>query len=360
MDDCPYLLVTQYDGGRFAGWQRQPNARTVQGEMERSLSRLCGERVPVLGAGRTDAGVHAHGQGAGIRLPARWNAASIRRAMNAILPDDIWICEAHRMTEGFHVRRSAISRRYDYLVGTDEESRSPFRRRFEWPLARQLDAGALREEACALLGEHSFRAFAVSGTAPAHDHHRCIITKASWRERDGGGWIFEIEANRFLHHMVRFLVGTMVSVADGRRPRGTISRLLELSYNSETSAAGAGGRVYRYAPFTTHLSFMRSYMQRETRCHVRVRMPTGTPDYRRAMLMAAHERRTVVSRVAIAAIVALLCAGCEGASAVCYVRAIAHFAVFPAVCRQPFLLLPSRIPAEQPSLTQSSVSPRQL
>ncbi len=250
MDDSPYLLVTQYDGGRFAGWQRQPVARTVQGEMERSLTRLCGERVPVLGAGRTDAGVHAHGQGAGIRLPARWDAASIRRAMNALLPDDIWICEAHRMTADFHVRRSAISRRYDYLVGTDEASQSPFRRRFEWPLARKLDSSALHEEAQALIGEHSFRAFAVSGTAPAHDHHRCIITRATWRERDDGSWLFEIEANRFLHHMVRFLVGTMVSVAQGRRAKGTVPRLLALSHNSETSppapAVGLSLRAVSY------------------------------------------------------------------------------------------------------------------
>ena len=235
MDAQPILLVTQYDGGQFAGWQRQPVARTVQGEMERVLARLCTEPVSAVGAGRTDAGVHAHGQGVGVRVPARWEPASLRRAMNALLPADIWIASAHRMRPEFHPRRSATARQYGYLVGTDEAARSPFRRRYEWALGRALDGEALRDEASALLGEHTFRAFAVAGTAPVDDHHRCVIHHASWRERDGG-WLFEVEANRFLHHMVRFLVGTMVEVAQGRKPRGTIARLLQLPGNAETSA----------------------------------------------------------------------------------------------------------------------------
>jgi len=234
MDPRPILLVTQYDGGRFAGWQRQPFARTVQGEMEAVLARLCATIVPAVGAGRTDAGVHAHGQGVGVRVPEKWSPAGLRRAMNALLPDDIWIAEAHRMTPEFHPRRSATERRYGYLVGTDDHARSPFRRRYEWAVPRPLDADALREEAGCLLGEHTFRAFAVAHTAPIDDHHRCIITQAAWVPRDGG-WVFEIAANRFLHHMVRFLVGTMIDVAQQRRPRGTIARLLVAPDNAETS-----------------------------------------------------------------------------------------------------------------------------
>ncbi|HYW31945.1 MAG TPA: tRNA pseudouridine(38-40) synthase TruA [Gemmatimonas sp.] len=227
--------MTQYDGGQFAGWQRQPDMRTVQGEMERVLERLCGEAVVATGAGRTDAGVHAHGQGVGVRVSAPWEPASIRKAMNALLPDDIWVAEAHRMRPEFHPRFSATGRRYRYLVGSDDASRSPFRRPYEWPLGRALDGAALRDEAGALLGEHTFRAFAVARTAPVGDDHRCVIHRAEWKERDGG-WVFEVEANRFLHHMVRFLVGTMVEVAQGRRPRGSVARLLTLPHNAETSA----------------------------------------------------------------------------------------------------------------------------
>lgn len=235
MDPRPILLVTQYDGGRFAGWQRQPNVRTVQGEMEAVLARLCSMHVAAVGAGRTDAGVHAHGQGVGVRVPATWTPARLQRSMNALLPQDIWVAEATRMTEDFHSRRSAIERRYGYLVGTDAAARSPFRRRTEWAVPRPLDADVLHDEAAALLGEHTFRAFAIAGTAPADDHHRCVIQQASWVARDGG-WVFEVAANRFLHHMVRFLVGTMIDVAQGRRPRGTLARLLVAPDNEETSA----------------------------------------------------------------------------------------------------------------------------
>ena len=98
-----------------------------------------------------------------------------------------------------------------------------------------LDAGLLSHEADALRGEHCFRAFAVRHTAPIDDDHRCLIQQATWATRDGG-WTFEIVANRFLHHMVRFLVATMVEVAQGRRPRGTIARLLTLEHNADTSA----------------------------------------------------------------------------------------------------------------------------
>ncbi|MBL0172499.1 MAG: tRNA pseudouridine(38-40) synthase TruA [Gemmatimonadaceae bacterium] len=227
--------MTQYDGGQFAGWQRQLEARTVQGEMERVLARLCNHPTPAIGAGRTDAGVHAHGQAVGVRVAPRWTPSTLQRAMNALLPKDIWVQSAHRMTPDFHPRRSAIARRYRYLVGADEGARSPFRRRYEWALGRPLEFDALTSEAADLLGEHQFRAFAVAHTAPIDDHHRCVIADATWRGRDGG-WVFEIVANRFLHHMVRFLVGTMVEVALGRRPRGTISRLLTVAQNTETAA----------------------------------------------------------------------------------------------------------------------------
>ncbi len=147
MDERPILLVTQYDGGKFFGWQRQTDTRTVQGEMERVLFQLCGDEISAVGAGRTDTGVHAHGQGVGVRMPERWSPDALRKAMNALLPSDIWIAEAHRMVPHFHPRRSASARRYSYLVGTDEATRSPFRRRFEWPLARPLNGQLLQAEA---------------------------------------------------------------------------------------------------------------------------------------------------------------------------------------------------------------------
>jgi tRNA pseudouridine38-40 synthase len=158
----------------------------------------------------------------------------MRRALNALLPDDLWVADAHAMREDFHARFSATARAYSYYVGTDEQAASPFRRRTEWVVSRPLDATALSSGAAALVGEHCFRGFAVQGTAPADDDHRCAVRRAEWRSRDGG-LVFEIEANRFLHHMVRFLVGTMIDAALGRRPASDVEALLRAAGNSGVS-----------------------------------------------------------------------------------------------------------------------------
>src|SRR6266542_2701176 len=136
-------IVLQYEGARFAGWQRQPDERTVQGVLEEALHRLSQSHVSVLGAGRTDAGVHAHGQAAGVRVPEKWNAATLRRAMNAVLPDDVWIRDSFEMSDDFHARYSALSRTYVYLVGTDEDANSPFRRNRELVWRKPIDTAAL-------------------------------------------------------------------------------------------------------------------------------------------------------------------------------------------------------------------------
>lgn len=228
-------LVLQYDGSRFAGWQRQPASVTVQGAVEGVLERLFERRVTLIGAGRTDAGVHARGQVAHVRVPETWNASKLRRALNSLLPHDVWIAQAHNVTDQFHARYSAISRRYTYQLGTDEESASPFRRGYEWRVPWKLrDESALSEVADSLLGEHQFYGFAVRGTAPATDQHRCTVSYAAWT-RNGGRLDFTIEANRFLHHMVRFLVGTMIDIAAGRRTPESFAELLCAANNLAVS-----------------------------------------------------------------------------------------------------------------------------
>ena len=238
MADRTVQLVLHYDGAGFSGWQRQPEQRTVQGVVEAALARLCNVPVVALGSGRTDAGVHARGQAVGIRVPERWwqrgDVGKLRRALNALLPSDVWVAEAAVMRDDFHARYSAVSRRYAYYVGTNDEAHSPFRGRYELAFEQPLARGALDAAAAQLEGEHCFRGFAVLGTAPAHDDHRCRVLEARWRDRPGG-LVFEIEANRFLHHMVRFLVGTMLDIATDRRPLADLSRLIELGDNAEVS-----------------------------------------------------------------------------------------------------------------------------
>jgi tRNA pseudouridine38-40 synthase len=200
------------------------------------LSSLCDQPVAALGAGRTDAGVHARGQAVGVRVPQKWTPSALRRSLNALLPADLWVAAAHEMRDEFHARFSAVSRGYSYFIGTDDAAQSPFRCRTEWPVARKLDRGMLDQAAAAIRGEHSFRAFAVRGTAPVDDDHRCNVLRSAWSDRrDDVGFQFEIEANRFLHHMVRFLVGTMVAIAARERAADDMQRLLAAGANDEVS-----------------------------------------------------------------------------------------------------------------------------
>ena len=229
-----FLATLHFDGTGFVGWQRQPAGRSVQAEFERVLERLFGGRAPANAAGRTDAGVHAEGLGVSFPAPDHWSSADLRRALNALLPRDCWVASVDAMQPGFHARKSALARRYRYDIGTDDASASPFRRPFEWSLARSLDLGALRAGAILLHGEHDFRAFAVTGQAKRH--YRCRIAAAEWTERSAGrGVSFHVEADRFLHHMVRMLVGTMVDVGLGRRPLADIEMLLDVGDNQRTS-----------------------------------------------------------------------------------------------------------------------------
>ncbi|MBX3132935.1 MAG: tRNA pseudouridine(38-40) synthase TruA [Gemmatimonadaceae bacterium] len=250
-------LVLHYDGAAFAGWQVQPGQRTVQGELERVLERLCAGPVRVTGAGRTDAGVHARGQAAGITVPAHWTAPKLRRVLNEQLDGDVWVAAAHEMHAGFHARFDATGRRYSYTVGLDAEAGSPFRRRWELPWDRDLDRAALDWCAERLVGRYAFFGFAVRGTAPETDDHVCEVRLARWRavsRDDVRQLVFDVAANRFLHHMVRFLVGTMLAVASGARPREEFAALLQATVNDEVSPpAPPAGLCLEHVEYPPHL-----------------------------------------------------------------------------------------------------------
>lgn len=229
-----FLARLHYDGAGFVGWQRQAKGRSVQAEVERVLERLCGRRIVAHGAGRTDAGVHAVGLGVSFSAPAKWTPAALRKAMNALLAKECWVESLHPMVPGFHARKSATGRRYRYVIGTDEGSQSPFRRRYEWALGRALDRAKLEGAAARILGRHDFRAFAAKGEPKPH--WECDVRRAEWeaRPRDEG-MTLHIAADRFLHHMVRMLVGTMVDIALDRRPLTDIERLIAARENQDTS-----------------------------------------------------------------------------------------------------------------------------
>ncbi len=246
-----FLVTLHYDGGGFAGWQRQAQGRTVQAEFEAVLTRLGGVPMRVHGAGRTDAGVHALGMGVSCSVPDRWEGKTLLRALNSLLPHDCWTEAVQEVRPEFHARTSASGRRYRYVLGTDAGAASPFRRRYEWALGCPVNGRAVSAAAAAVIGEHDFSSFSVRRSV--RPHKRCRIETAQWTERPGGaGLLFDIAGDRFLHHMVRMLVGTMVDIGLDRRPLSDLARLLELDPGLVTSPpAPAEGLFFMAAEYPT-------------------------------------------------------------------------------------------------------------
>lgn len=218
-------LLLHYDGSRFYGWQIQPDRRTVQGVLQAATEQLTGSARTVTGSGRTDRGVHATGQVASLTVPASWTPASFRKAMNAVLPEEIWVEATNRVSPDFHPRHDAVGRTYRYRLGLAEDAWSPFVRPFCWPVEDPVDRDLLERAAETIPGERSFDAFAKAGQPERGT--RCRVRRAEWSPWRDKDLAFTITSNRFLHHMVRYLVGTMVAVATGRRPLSELEALLE-------------------------------------------------------------------------------------------------------------------------------------
>jgi tRNA pseudouridine38-40 synthase len=224
-EDLRFRLKLHYDGTHFFGWQIQKSERTVQGELEAALKQLTGARRPVLGSGRTDRGVHATGQVAAVTVPPRWQSDTLKRALNAVLPADIWVQEIKPVPLDFNPRYAATARTYEYRIGTGPEAHSPFRHSWSWALDAELDLDLMHSAAAKLVGRHSFKSFAKSGQPERGEF--CTIQSAAWRHWEDLGLIFRITADRYLHRMVRYLVGTMVDIGRGRRPSEDLTLLLD-------------------------------------------------------------------------------------------------------------------------------------
>jgi tRNA pseudouridine38-40 synthase len=215
-------LRLMYDGSAFCGWQRQLNGRTVQGELERILSRLAGDRpVTVVGAGRTDSGVHAHGQVAHADLATRYDDAWLLHAVRRMCPDDLAVTALTTAPESFHARFRANRRSYRYTIIFSPD---PFRARYAWRYDLPLDRELLDAAARRLLGTHDFTA--LSKFNPDTEDPICTVTHAAWSDVDGG-IVFDISADRFLYGMVRLLIGLQVDVARRKREVGEIDLLLD-------------------------------------------------------------------------------------------------------------------------------------
>ena len=208
-----YRLIIEYDGTDFHGWQIQPGARTVQETLEDGLARLLGHPTRVAAAGRTDAGVHASGQVVCFGSERDIAAATLRRALNALTPPDLTVRSAELVPDDFDPRRAARSRRYAYCIWNRREP-SPFWRRYAWHVRWALDLEAMQGAAAQLVGEHDFSSFRASGCEAAHPIRQVLCSELA---RRGDLLVYTIEANAFLRHMVRNIVGTLVEVGSARR-----------------------------------------------------------------------------------------------------------------------------------------------
>ena len=217
-------LSIEYDGTAYQGWQVQPEAPTVQAALERALATALRERVRVRGAGRTDAGVHACGQVAAVRVTrVPSDLSRLQKSLNALTPDDIAIREIALVDDGFDPRRDARSRVYEYRI-LNAPAPSPFWRRYAWHVPEPLLTDAMNAAAAALVGEHDFAAFRGADAEPVRSTVRRVLE--SRLERTDALLVYRIEATAFLKHMVRNIVGTLVEVGRELRPPGAMRELL--------------------------------------------------------------------------------------------------------------------------------------
>lgn len=227
-------LLLEYDGTDFEGWQVQPRGRSVQGAVETALAKVTQEERRVTGAGRTDAGVHALGQVAHVDTASRLSPVELRRALNAVLPDDVAVRAVAVVAPDFHARFDAAAKRYAYLI-LNRAAPSPLLRRRSWHLRARLDLSAMRAGAALLVGTRDFAAFrGAPGGPPPHEATRRTLDRLEVL-RAGDEVRIVAEAPSFLRYMVRNLVGTLVDLGLGRCDPGDLSALLA---SADRSRAG--------------------------------------------------------------------------------------------------------------------------
>lgn len=250
-----YIIRFSYSGAGFFGWQRQREARSVQGEIERALSLFLGEEITVTGAGRTDSGVNAVNCIAHFEMPDRKpvpEPAHFIYKINAILPKGIAIHEARPVQDDFHARFSAVSREYRYFL---HRKKDPFMDNFSWYCRYPLDISKMNLAARYLIGRHDFRCFEKTGGNNLTSI--CNITAASWEywtpphvsmmgydHEEGDFLVFTIRADRFLRNMVRAIVGTLVDIGRGRHEPEWVRSLVEDGTRQDAGESVPGNALF--------------------------------------------------------------------------------------------------------------------
>jgi tRNA pseudouridine38-40 synthase len=235
-----YKIVTQYDGTRYAGWQIQENALTVQEILSNSIKKILQEDINLIGAGRTDAGVHALGQVANFISSKDLDFFKFRYSLNSVLPDDISVTDIERVDINFHSRFSAKKRSYVYIISNQK---SPFFNRYSYTLFQELNPEKLNILSSELFGTHDFTSFSKINTEV--QNKVCIIYEARWR-RQKNLFIFCIEANRFLYGMVRAIVGSLLKAYSLDDGTGYLKNLITQKDRSQAADAVPAKGLFLY------------------------------------------------------------------------------------------------------------------
>jgi tRNA pseudouridine38-40 synthase len=199
-----YRIIIQYDGSNYAGWQEQENANTVQETIKNSINTILREDVNLIGSGRTDAGVHALGQVANFKTRHELDIYKFQHSLNSVLPDDISIRKTDKAEESFHSRFDAKKRNYLYFIS---RNKSPFFNSYSFQYRGKIEIDLLNRLSISFIGEKDFTSFSKKNSETKNKS--CIIHHARWREKNDL-IIFLIQANRFLHGMVRTITGTLL------------------------------------------------------------------------------------------------------------------------------------------------------
>jgi tRNA pseudouridine38-40 synthase len=218
------LLVLEYDGARYCGFQFQENGLTVQGEVEKAILQLTGESIRVLSASRTDSGVHAKGQVVSFRTGAAHSEETFVRGLNYYLPQDIAVKEAHKIEDSFSIQRNAASREYKYYI-LNSPLRSPLWRNYSYRVVGNLDLGFMNEAARDLMGEHDFASFMTCNGGSVKSTVKEVY-KAEV-ERKGDLVVFEMIARSFLPHQVRNTIGTLIRIGLGKINKEDFHSIME-------------------------------------------------------------------------------------------------------------------------------------
>jgi len=239
-------LTLAYDGHDFAGWQVQPDRATIQGMLVSAIEHLTGENTLPQGSGRTDAGVHALGQVASVRIRSPIPVSNLRRALNDTLPESIRILDVQESPADFHARKSAAAKTYCYRIYREEVC-PPFLARYVYHHPFPLQEELMIQSAAELLGEHDFTSFAAVDAERNRENlepsNVRTIFQSQW-QREGPELVYTVRGNGFLHHMVRNLVGTFLMVGKGSLTGHDLKRILEARNRSAAAATAPASGLF--------------------------------------------------------------------------------------------------------------------